>query len=207
MLYVSLDLETTGLDPEKCQILEFGAILEDTENLLSYDEIPKFNCIIEQKEIYGEPIALNMNERIIEILSNYCKSKGEKKEILKETYNIIREYELARKFLDWLAPYYSTDKNSNTELGLYSYDFTINVAGKNFVSFDEKFLGKILGWKEFVKIRRRVIDPATLYMDWTKDYCLPSLDECLQRAGIEKGVTHKAVEDAWDVIQVLRKKY
>jgi DNA polymerase III epsilon subunit-like protein len=29
MKYVSIDLETTGLDEEKCQILEFGAAFED----------------------------------------------------------------------------------------------------------------------------------------------------------------------------------
>lgn len=58
-----------------------------------------------------------------------------------------------------------------------------------------------------IKYRHRIIDPSILYVDWSKDESLPSLDECLKRAGIEKSVTHTAVEDAWDVIQVLRKKY
>jgi DNA polymerase III epsilon subunit-like protein len=208
MKYVSLDLETSGLDPEKNQILEFGAILEDTENQLNFEEIPKFSCIIEQKEICGQPIALDMNERIIKILSMYWREKDVvEKAAIKKRFNIIEQRELTHNFLDWLAPYFATEENSNKELEIYSYDFSINVAGKNYASFDGKFLEKISGWKELVKIERRIIDPSVLYMDWTKDLHLPSLDECLKRAGIEKTVTHTAVEDAWDVIQVLRKKY
>jgi len=207
MKYVSIDLETSGLSPEKHQILEFGAILEDTENLLNFEEIPKFHRIIEHREICGQPIAINMNERIIKILSEYGKSKDLKREEIKKQFNIIREYELVNDFIDWLAPYFSTEENSNLDLGLYTYDFSINIAGKNFSSFDVKFLEKIGSWNEIVHYKRRIIDPSVLYVDWAKDDSLPSLEECLKRAGIEKSVAHNAVEDAWDVIQVLRKKY
>ena len=34
MRYISIDLETTGLDSENNQIIEFGAVLEDTNNIL-----------------------------------------------------------------------------------------------------------------------------------------------------------------------------
>lgn len=207
MKYVSIDIETTGLDVDNNQILEFGAILEDTENILEYNEIPKFSCIIERKNISGQVIALDINQRIISILSNYWKSKGEKREILKETYNVIKEDELVSKFLNWLAPHFATKENSCSELELYSYDFVLNIAGKNYASFDGRFLEKVQGWKQLVKFRHRMIDPSIYYVDWSKDECLPNLDECLKRAGIEKVVTHTAVEDAWDVIQVLRKKY
>lgn len=33
MKYVSIDIETTGLNPEVHQVIELAAVLEDTENL------------------------------------------------------------------------------------------------------------------------------------------------------------------------------
>ena len=51
MIYLSIDLETTGLEKDRYQILSFGAILEDTEKKLPYDEIPKFHAAILHNEI------------------------------------------------------------------------------------------------------------------------------------------------------------
>ena len=58
MKYVSIDIETTGLDPETCQILQVGAVIEDTQNLLPLEELPKFNCIVEHPAYTGSPYAL-----------------------------------------------------------------------------------------------------------------------------------------------------
>jgi hypothetical protein len=44
-------------------------------------------------------------------------------------------------------------------------------------------------------------------VDWNNDKSLPNLTTCKERAGIEGVVTHDALEDAWDVIEVLRKFY
>ena len=44
-------------------------------------------------------------------------------------------------------------------------------------------------------------------MDWKQDTEVPNLNKCKERAGIQGLVTHNALEDAWDVIEVLRKKY
>ena len=207
MKYVSIDIETTGLNSEKHQVLEFAAILEDTNNLLPFEEIPKFSCIIEHSEIIGQPIAINMNQRIMKILSDYWMAKGDDRLKLKEKFNIIYQEELASKFIYWLAPFFSTKNNSYAGLELYSYKFNFNIAGKNYASFDEKFLNKMAGWNELVKNNRRIIDPSILYTNFATDDVLPSLDKCLELASINKCVTHTAIEDAWDVIQVLRKKY
>lgn len=43
MKYISIDIETTGLNPAVDQILEIGAILEDTLNPSTYDNAQKFN--------------------------------------------------------------------------------------------------------------------------------------------------------------------
>ena len=41
MRYVSCDIESTGLDKENCQILQIGAVVEDTKNILPIDELDR----------------------------------------------------------------------------------------------------------------------------------------------------------------------
>ena len=83
----------------------------------------------------------------------------------------------------------------------------LNCAGKNFAGFDKKFLEKLPRWKQVFSIRSRVLDPGILFVDWINDESIPSLDQCKQRAGIEGVVTHNAVEDAMDVVMLLRQCY
>ena len=64
MRKIALDIETTGLNPETCQILSIGAVIEDTQKQLAFEEIPKFHCAILKNErdiISGEIYALNMD--------------------------------------------------------------------------------------------------------------------------------------------------
>ena len=74
MKYVSIDIETSGLDPESNCILSFGAIIEDTKTKLPYEKVPKFYKIINQQNITGRAFALNMNKDIIETLAIYQES-------------------------------------------------------------------------------------------------------------------------------------
>ena len=84
---------------------------------------------------------------------------------------------------------------------------TINVAGKNFGTFDKLFLEELPWWKKLIRTRSRIIDPSILFVDWSNDEAIPSLTKCKERANIEGIVTHNALEDAWDVIELLRKNY
>jgi hypothetical protein len=88
-----------------------------------------------------------------------------------------------------------------------SKPITLNVAGKNFGTFDKLFLQELPWWQKLIRTRQRVLDPAILMVDWNNDKSLPNLTTCKERAGIEGVVTHDALEDAWDVIEVLRKFY
>ena len=84
---------------------------------------------------------------------------------------------------------------------------SFSAAGKNFATFDKKFLEKLPRWQQCLKVKQRVIDPAILYMDWKNDDTLPNLSTCKVRAGLPSLVTHNALEDAWDTLLVLRKFY
>ena len=78
-------------------------------------------------------------------------------------------------------------------------------------TFDKNFIDPLLlnisRSGEIIKFRSRVLDPAILYVDWNKDDSLPSLTTCKERAGLDPLVTHDALDDAWDIIELLRKNY
>jgi len=92
-------------------------------------------------------------------------------------------------------------------IGLKTKPSVITAAGKNFGTFDKLFLEQIPQWNQVVKFRSRIIDPSILFVDWKTDEQLPSLNECKERSNVPGIVTHNALEDAWDVIQILRTKY
>jgi hypothetical protein len=86
---------------------------------------------------------------------------------------------------------------------------TINIAGKNFAVFDKLFLEQLPAWREDISYlcERRYLDPSILYVDWKTDKKLPSLDECLKRAGVNTNVTHDALQDAIDTLLCFRAAY
>ena len=196
MKYVSIDIETTGLDPETCQILQIGAVIEDTENLKDLCELPKFNCIVEHAVYSGSPFALWLNSNLLKILGDMEQIKREERLDYRKEHNILPAGAVASAFNLWLMANGFESKDSGS--------ITINAAGKNFASFDKNFLVKLPQWTSKIQMRQRIIDPAILFTDWTSDSSLPSLNTCLQRAGIPGEVSHDAVDDAIDVVRVIR---
>jgi len=201
MKYFSVDIETTGLDFEDCQIIEFAAIFEDPNRQLPFEEIPRFKRIIRHDKYTGSAIAINMNARIFKILAEFDMKPRAEKEAFAKLHNIIKPGELMNEFLEFVIQcyaYYNLPVPFNG----------INVAGKNFPGFDNRFI-EILkrDYPSFggsLKIKNRVADPATLYVNWYEDESLPGLLDCKVKAGVKGIVTHDAEEDAWDVIEVLR---
>lgn len=187
--YISIDIETTGLDPESCQILEIGAVIEDWESPIL--ELPTFHCYVRHLEYRGEPYALALNSKILGILA-----KSESK--LDPDLKIYGPAHIEFRFNEWL-------KRNNIH---YLQD-RITVAGKNFGSFDLQFLKRLLNFNQLAsRFRHRYIDPAMLYWEPNIDgSTLPDLKKCLARAGMTDEVTHTAVEDAQLVIKLVRHYY
>ena len=224
MIYISVDVETTGLEKDRYQILSIGAILEDTTKKLSFEEIPKFHAAILHNEITGSPFALNMNKSIIEAIVQYqtAEDQDEKNDLVQMTgMQFYQEDQVVEGFYRWLFDNGLIDLNpllagqivklengkSYPALTSKMKPVTINVAGKNFASFDKHFLERLPRWKQVIRVRQRIIDPSVIFTSWNEDKSMPSLYECKQRAKIEGIVTHDALEDAWDVIQLLRTQY
>ena len=226
MIYISIDVETTGLNPETCQLLSFGAIVEDTKKKLPYEEIPKFHCAIlrgERDIIQGELYAMNLNRDLIEKITYYstAQDQDEKNDLVQMTgMYFLKEEEVVKTFFHFLidagaiTPEFDPFKmvevvNGKTYPALTTKmkSFHLNVAGKNFHSIDQDFIEKLPRWKQLFKIRQRHIDPAILFADWKNDETIPNLEKCKERAKVPGAVTHNALEDAWDVIQLLRTQY
>jgi len=222
MLYVSIDIETSGLNSDSNHVLSIGAIIEDTTKKLPYEELPKFNAIVLQNNIQGSPRAITMNKEIISLMGDYLEGTDVVRELLNNNsgYKFYTEDEVVKHFFDFLfvngfgydlitgAPTIRrVDGKTLPMIGSNTKPITINVAGKNFGTFDKLFLEELPWWKKLIRTRSRVIDPSVLFVDWSNDNALPSLTKCKERANIEGIVTHNALEDAWDVIELLRKHY
>lgn len=184
MRYLSIDTETTGLNPETCQILSIAAVLEDTEKIdIPVEDLPHFHYIFRHDFIQGEPYALNMNKDLIEIIKDGFHP------------SLTFKAHFALQFRN-----FCTDNNIDPK--------KIKVAGKNFSSFDKNFIDKILNYKEHgIKFHHRVLDVGSVFVDFKNDEWLPDLTECMKRAGVKGAVTHDALEDARDVVRTLRAKY
>ena len=226
MLYVSIDIETTGLETEKYDVLSIGAIVEDTSKKLPYEELPKFHAVIKRQEITGSPFAINMNRDLIENMSKYmdARTQEEKDAISERTCaDYLHEDEVVENFYYFLyvngvvkfepgnihqgQTVIRWKGKMVPQINRSTKPCYITVAGKNFGTFDKPFLERLPRWKQLIRTRSRILDPSILFVDWENDEDLPSLNTCKERAGISGAVTHDALEDAWDVIQVLRKSY
>lgn len=202
MKYVSIDLECTGTNPEIHQILSVGVIVEDTLNILPYDQVPKLHCYVTDREVSGSLFALNMNRGIIGDIVDYNELKTDEERKEKSELSGITFVELEKL---WGKIYIFIRDNvfDGKDDKLY-----VNVAGKNFGTFDKLFLDHIPKEKKHrMKFRQGSFDPGILYINWKEDERVPSLDECKQRSGDNFEVTHDALDDAWDVIKLLRKYY
>lgn len=179
--YISIDIETTGLDPSYCQILEIGAVIDDWEQSIEY--LPRFHCYVVNEHIIGEPYALGMHPVILRRIAT--EKKG---------FDYLLPEDITFEFSYWLNRH-----------DIFPDENHITPAGKNYASFDKQFLDKLPGWKDNIKTRHRTIDPGNLFWYPETDRGLPNLKTCMQRAGIEGAVAHTAVEDALIVVKLIRK--
>lgn len=186
MNYISIDLETTGLNPQTCQILQFGAVFDSFSRPL--EKAPILNLLLAADTYYGEPYALSMHSDIFKILAQ--KKLGSA--ILRgREVQVIKSTNLVEVFVYWLT-------NCGWPIP------KIVCTGKNFATFDLRFLQQY-DWDR-VNMSHRIIDVGTMYLCQT-DTEPPSTKECLGRAGLPETITHDAVDDALQVCQLIRRHF
>lgn len=223
MRYVSIDIETTGIDNENTQTLSIGLVVEDTVNIKPLIELPQLEIAIIRERIEGEIFAINMNRQLIADILEYkmARTDEERKEIERRTSReYLYEEDVTKRIFRFLWDNGALDGkidltghvevvNGKTYPALTSKmkPFYFNAAGKNFANFDNRFLERLPRWKQCLKARGRTLDPSVLYIDWKNDDSAPGLATCKERAGLAGVVTHNAIEDAMDVVMLFRKFY
>lgn len=189
MRYISLDLETTGSNPRRHQILELAAVVEDTKKLLPLPELPAFRRVVCHPEYVGTAGALALNAGLLQELAR--KESNAELCAPDELLPQLREFLLAQGF--------RPDKKDCV---------AVTMAGKNIASFDLSFLRELFGYGTLVRAEPAMLDPAAFYLNWHKDTRLPTMQICKARAGFEDTtVAHQALADALDVVQLLRPFY
>ena len=118
--YVSIDIETTGLDENLCQTLEFGAVHDDWTRPIA--QLPRFHRYIYGTHFTGQPYALALNADILKRIAAHNPENPEPSEF-------CAPEDLALDFYTWLV-------------GLDLDPRHLNAAGKNFASIDRQFLKK-----------------------------------------------------------------
>lgn len=187
MKYASIDIETLGLNPHNCSIIEIAAVLDDLSVRHPLEVLPTFHCyVLPAHGVYlGEPYAMSMHPQILRRIAK--REPG---------YTYLHPNEVAESFEAFLDLHGYGHVDNGPKL---------NVAGKNYASFDSRFLERLDNWEQFVPTAHRTIDPAILFYR-EGDEKLPGTELCLERAGIaiDEKATHTAVHDARVVIQLVR---
>lgn len=195
MRFVIVDLETTGIDKDKDQILQVGMVAADTSKPPCTWKA--FDTYVQHDRYSGSSYALTLNHNILKELNKY--ENGNFDDSLDNSHMVVHIDNLTSAIYGFLV---DSGYTSN-------FDGKISVvfSGKNAAGFDIPFLNNVPGFLQSgITIHRRVLDPVTLYTDLINDKIPPSLDECKNRAGIKGFVTHNAVEDCWDVALLLLNK-
>jgi len=188
MKYISIDLEACGLITDRHSILEFGAVLDDLQNPLPIEELPRYHCYflpINDGDFIGSPYALSMHPKIFRRIAER-----------EEGYDYYSPLKFGYSFKQFLLKNGYEAENDRV---------IINVAGKNFGSFDLQVLDKQTDLKKHVKIRHRFLDPGAMFATKDDD-AVPGTEQCLKLIGEEPHVAHTAIEDAIDVIKLVRYK-
>jgi hypothetical protein len=189
MRYLSLDLETSGPHPQRHQVLELAAVVEDSRHPLPLHELPSFRRVVRHPEYLGTAGALALNARLLVELAQ--------KEPNPELCTPAELLPQLREFL--LAQGFKPDKKDCVR---------VTMAGKNVASYDLGFLKELPGWGTLVGADPAMLDPAAFYLNWRKDSRLPSMTICKARARFtDREVAHEALADALDVVRLLRPFY
>lgn len=197
MKYLSIDIETTGLNPVLDQVLEFCAVADDFETPMG--KLPSFTRLVKHERIKGNPFALQMNAEILKLISQSkvgCDHVSQT-----NSDGVCTEDQLLYQFAAWL-------KNFNDESGMYFDTMNIKVGGHNAAGFDVQFIKRLPGYGEVVNFHHRVLDVGSLYFEPT-DHELPGTQKCLTRAGFgaNSPLYHRAYPDALQAVKLIRSKY
>jgi oligoribonuclease (3'-5' exoribonuclease) len=133
--YLSIDIETTGLDTQKVHVLQLAAIYDNGK---APEELPTFNKVIKWPVItHAEEYAMNLNKKLLE--------RAFKKQ------NIVSIEQARAEFVAWLGEIQPNGR------------FT--AAGKNVQGFDMPILKNPVNQFSLRRFLHRALDPGSMYAE------------------------------------------
>lgn len=237
MKYLAIDIETTGLDTQRDQVLEVGCIIDTLPKnggtLSPVHSLPRFRVLIRHDNVSGHPTALAMNHKILSAIASQNKCVN--------CQTVIPEVEFDKRLFYGFTeerifcPKCSTGQNVPIRLKQsyvstllcrflkgYFKETKITIAGKNVAGFDVPFLSHLSCFgldgsqlmigshdddMENYTFRSRVLDPGSLFFWPDFDDVLPNIDEIMRRCGIERKTDHTSLGDCEMVIEAIRAYY
>ena len=181
--YVAIDIETTGLDPDTCQVLEIGAVIHDPAKPLL--ECPTFRACVKHDVITGSPRALEMNAPLLEEIGD---GGGESEDYACE------------RFLDWLKDHLPI--GSLNENGDLSENY-LHALGKNVGTFDLVFLSKMKTWPSWL-FHYRSLDVGSMYSQPEGIKSLGAIEKEIAEEFMIPGEPHEALYDAFVALALAR---
>lgn len=186
--YVSIDIETTGID-DKSHILQISAVYDDLKS--SILSLKTIDLVIKHPVLtHCEPYAMGMNA---ELLKRMMDSQFVTKNPATACHELLNFF---RGVQNLIGP---------NEKGTFS---KIVLSGKNVASFDIPKLkiffkdqGLLQDFNDIVHYK--TLDVGSLYYDVFQDnVSLSEINKLTNRAE----VSHNALEDAFDVVHAVRHK-
>ncbi len=201
MKYVSLDLESTGRNRYAHQIIEFGVVIDDLKNPRPVDQLPALTGYVNHKGrddglVWEMGALLMFQDRLEEY------NKAEK----------VEAEDLAARILGFITPFFIPNYAKVTQSPEFNLQaeqakLQITFAGKQFASFDKGFLYMLDNSDALINtMHYRSLDPGSMYAR-PDDDVIPSTAECMKRAKIGGAVMHRALDDARNVVKLIRAKH
>jgi len=192
--YLSLDLEFNTLDPVHSQIMEIGAVFDD--GVSPIDQLPTFRSYIYHHILENSELeALAVNLELIKEVSGFGKEK-------KEELNPMSVLDSFNDWIELMRKTYLTDENGKVG--------RIQVAGKNAAGADIPILKSndnrfAIRQKNITEqFTHRTLDVGSLYLDmFGENVTLGKINEL---TGRNANVSHRALDDAFDVVYAIRHK-
>lgn len=227
MRYVSIDIEGTGLDVTRDQVLQIGAVVDDTswwmpgDNFVAVNDLPTIKLNLLHDRIEGQLGGISMNAWILKAMREYVECERKQPvsasalgKLINEHGQFVKHYDAAEILRDFLIEhtYHGDVVKQRTSWCSSSLipdvkKINITVAGKNFGTYDKPMLERLPRWTDSIICSHRGLDPTMLHWRPFDDEKLPDLATCMDRAGVLPIVTHDAVQDARDVIHSIRNYY
>lgn len=187
--FVSVDIETTGLDSGMCQIIQFGAVYDT--GIGSIDSQQRIEFLVRHpRYVFDGPFAAVMNHGLfvrLKTIEENLKKGHPTEEYVDGLDGLVRRFDF------WLRNQCRWDGFSK-----------LTMAGKNYATFDRMFLRRSQKYRE-LPIHHRTLDPGSMFYDMRHDIeGPPSTEECMRRAGLVGTVKHEALDDALNVCQLIR---